>query len=202
MSKDAPGVRYAEVDKETRATRVQAVIDLDGGERRDVSTGIPFFDHLLGQFAEVGQLDLGVVCEGDLLVDDHHSVEEVGTVLGRAIRLCLDDNTAIHTVAGNITPVDDALVTCALDLAGRGQLHWDVPFKRERIGTMATESVREFFRAVSAGGHITIHLRKMAGENDHHLCEALFKAFGFALHEATRRMERHSLSGLVKSKRD
>lgn len=201
MSKDTPGVRYAEVDRETKETRIQAVLDLDGGLRRDITTGIGFFDHMLTQFAFHGEFNLGIHVEGDLHVDDHHTVEDVGIVIGRLVRDALGQSGDIIRYGSSHTPMDEALVMAAVDISGRGILVYDVPFRREKIGDLSTECVREFFRAFSAHSGITVHLRKMAGENDHHVCEATFKAFGRALREATTRTDRHG-STSTKGSRD
>ncbi len=199
MSKDAPGVRYAEIDRETSETRVRVVLDLDGGTRSDISTGIAFFDHMLTQLCFHGEMDYGVICEGDLGVDDHHTVEDVGIVTGQAIAEALSSEQ-VKRYASNMTPMDEALVMAVVDISGRGGLFWDVDFKREKIGGMSTESVKEFFQALALHSGLTIHLKKMAGDNDHHVCEATFKAFGRALHEATRISERRVTS--TKGKRD
>lgn len=201
MSKSAPGVRYAEVYRETAETRIQVVLDLDGGTRRDIATGIPFFDHMLSQLAFHGQFDIGLTADGDLQIDDHHTVEDCGIVLGQALAQALDQEKPIVRYGSNHTPMDEALVMAAIDVSGRGVLGFDVPFAREKIGDLSTECVREFFRALSTHAGITVHLRKVAGDNDHHVCEALFKAFGRALHEATRQTERRG-STSTKGKRD
>lgn len=192
--KSAPGVRYAEVERETSETRVRVVLDLDGGTRQDALTGIGFFDHLMQQFAFHGQIDLGIDAQGDLEVDEHHLVEDVGIVLGQAIAQALDAEEQIRRYGSVHTPMDDALVLVAIDVSGRGALYWDVPFSRERIGDLATESVQEFFGALARHAGITLHMRKVAGQNDHHLCIALFRAFGLALHEASRQQDRKSSS--------
>lgn len=189
MSKNAPSVRYAEVDRETAETTIHAVLDLDGGTRQDISTGIGFFDHMLHQMAFHGHLNLGLSVEGDLGVDDHHTVEDVGIVLGRAIRQALQGES-IERYSSNHTAMDDALVLVAVDLSGRGILTYEVPFRRERIGELSTECIKEFFRSICAHAGITLHLHKVAGENDHHLCEAMFKGFGRALYCATRSSDR------------
>ncbi len=194
MSKATPGVRYAEVERETRATRVQVVLDLDGGTRRDISTGIHFFDHMLIEMAFHGQLDIGIISEGDLEVDDHHTAVDTGIVVGQAITQALEADTGIERFADATIPTEDALVRVALDLRGRGSLHFDVPFTRNRLGGLSTQSVREFFDALAVHGGITLHITKLAGENDHHVCEALFKAFGLALHHAVKRTERNTSS--------
>lgn len=189
MSKTAPGVRYAEIDRETTETSVRVVLDLDGGSRRDISTGIGFFDHMLAQMAFHGHLDVGVSVEGDLSIDDHHTVEDVGIVFGRAIREALGSEP-IERYADAVTPMDEALVLVAMDFSGRGQAYLDLPFRREQIGSLSTESIAEFFKAIAHHAGMTLHIRKLAGENDHHVCEAAFKGFGRALHAATQRSDR------------
>lgn len=189
MSKSAPGVRYAEVERETSETVVRVVLDLDGGSRQDISTGIGFLDHMLELLAFHGHVDLGVKAEGDLDVDDHHTVEDVGLVLGKAIREAIGEDP-IERYADNHTIMDDALVLTVLDASGRGHLSFDCEFSRDSLGTLSTECVAEFFRAVARSSRFGIHIRKLAGTNDHHSCEAIFKGFGRALHNATRRSER------------
>lgn len=201
MSKNAPGVRYAEVYRETAETRVQVVLDLDGGSRRDIATGVGFFDHMLAQLAFHGHIDLGVSAEGDLHIDDHHSVEDVGIVFGQALAQALDGGDPIARYGSNHTPMDEALVLAAVDVSGRGMLTYEIPFQRENLGTMATECVREFFRALATHSGLTIHLRKVCGENDHHVCEAAFKAFGRALYDATQPSDKYAGSS-TKGKRD
>jgi imidazoleglycerol-phosphate dehydratase len=190
MSKEAPGVRYAEVERETKETRVQVVLDLDGGSRRDILTGIGFFDHMLMQLAFHGNLNVGISAEGDLEVDDHHTIEDVGIVFGQAFAQAMHSSEAVARYASNFTPMDEALVMVALDISGRGVLVFDVDFTRERVGDMSTECVREFFRALAFHAGLTLHIRKISGVNDHHVCEAIFKAFGRALFEATQKIER------------
>lgn len=189
MSKTAPGVRYAEIDRETTETSVRVVLDLDGGTRRDISTGIGFFDHMLAQLAFHGQMDLGVSVEGDKHIDDHHTVEDVGIVLGKAIREAIGIDP-IERYADCTTPMDESLVQVVIDVSGRGLAFVDLPFRRDQIGDFATENAAEFFRAIAMHAGITLHVRKLAGENDHHLCEAAFKGFGRAIHAATVRSDR------------
>ncbi len=200
MSKAAPGVRYAEVERETKETRVTVVLDLDGGTRRDIATGIPFFDHMLAQLAFHGQLDVGISAEGDLDIEDHHTVEDVGIVLGQALAQALVSEDAVVRYASNHTVMDDALVLCALDLSGRPGLYWEAEFRRERLGSLSTENVHEFFKAFAMNAGITLHVRKIAGFNDHHVVEATFKAVGMALFAATRPVERRGSSS-TKGKR-
>jgi len=201
MSKDAPGVRYAEIYRETAETRIQVVLDLDGGTRRDISTGIGFFDHMLTQLAFHGQFDIGISAEGDLHIDDHHTAEDVGIVLGKALAQALDQSDPIVRFGSAHAPMDEALVLVAVDFSGRGGLFYDVNFTRESLGELATECVREFFRALATHAGITLHIRQIAGENNHHICEAVFKGFGLAMHQATRRSERRG-STSTKGSRD
>lgn len=200
MAKAALGVRYAEILRETTETRIQVVLDLDGGTRRDITTGVGFFDHMLQQLAFHGQMDLGIQVEGDLEIDDHHTVEDVGIVLGKAVRQALEGDEAIVRYADCHTAMDDSLVLVALDLGGRAFLVWDVEFTRESLGALATENVREFFRAFTSYAGITLHVKTIAGCNDHHLCEAIFKGVGRVLHQATRPTDRRAAT--TKGKRD
>jgi imidazoleglycerol-phosphate dehydratase len=194
MSKATPGVRYAEVERETRATRVQVVLDLDGGSRRDISTGIHFFDHMLAEMAFHGQFDVGVVAEGDLEVDDHHTAVDVGIVLGQAIAQALEADDSIVRFGNATVACEDALVAIAVDLAGQGSLHSDLTFERDRLGGLSSQSINEFFRTLAINGQMTLHIRKMAGANDHHVAEAAFKAFGLAVRDAIARTERRGSS--------
>ncbi len=179
---------------------MEVVLDLDGGTRRDIQTGVGFFDHMLQQTAFHGMFDVGIQAEGDLFIDDHHTVEDVGIVLGQAISQALDKNDRITRYGSIHLAMDDAVILCALDISGRGALFFDIPFKREKIGDLSTENIEEFFKALAVNSGITLHLRKIAGENDHHVCEAAFKAFGVALHQATRQSDRRTASS-TKGKR-
>lgn len=193
MSKNTPGVRYAEAERETTETNVRVVLDLDGGSRQDISTGIGFLDHMLGLMAFHGQFDLGVTAEGDLFIDDHHTVEDIAIVLGAALREAVGDGSIVR-YADNHSVMDDALVLVALDMGGRSHLTFDVKFRRERIGALATENIREFFAALCRKSRIALHVKEITSDNDHHLCEAIFKGFGRALNQATRTVDRRSSS--------
>lgn len=197
MSKGSPHVRYAEIERETTETKVSVVLDLDGGQRRDVHTGIGFLDHMLQLMAFHGQFNLGVTADGDLEVDDHHTVEDVGITLGQAFRMALAEVSSIQRYGDLLSPMDDALVAVAVDISGRGMAFVDLPFRRENLGGLATENVAEFLKAFATNASMTIHVRRLAGENDHHLCEAVFKGLGRALHAATRPSER---SGVASTK--
>ncbi|MCE2938340.1 MAG: imidazoleglycerol-phosphate dehydratase HisB [Armatimonadota bacterium] len=194
MSKGSPHVRYAEVERETTETKVSVVLDLDGGQRRDVHTGIGFLDHMLQLMAFHGQFNLGVTADGDLEVDDHHTVEDVGITLGQAFRTALLEVTAIQRYGDLLSPMDDALVAVAVDISGRGMAFVDLPFRRENLGGLATENIAEFMRAFAMHSGMTIHVRRLAGDNDHHLCEAAFKGLGRALHAATRTSDRQGVA--------
>ncbi len=190
MSKSSPRVRYAEVDRETKETKVEVVVDLDGGQGRAVHTGLGFFDHMLHQLAFHGQLDLGLKATGDLHIDDHHLVEDVGIVLGEAFRQAISGSSPYVRYADTHSPMDDALILVAVDLSGRAHLGWDVPFTRDKVGELSTECVREFFQAFVNNAQVTLHVRKIAGYNDHHVIEAIFKGVGRVLHQATRFSDR------------
>lgn len=189
MAKNSTSVRYAEVDRETAETSIHAVLDLDGGTRSDISTQVGFLDHLLQQFAFHGQFDLGLSVEGDLHIDDHHTVEDVGIVLGRAFREAMH-NDPVERYASLHSPMDEALVLVAVDISGRGVLTFECDFRREKLGELSTECIREFFRSFCAHAGITLHIHRVCSENDHHLAEAVFKGVGRALYAATRRAER------------
>ena len=189
MPKPAKTIRFAEVDRETAETDIRLTLDLDGGSKVDAETGIPFLDHMLDQLGFHGRIDLGIKARGDTGVDDHHTVEDVGIVLGVGIRRALIDSDAITRFGSVHVPMDDALVLVAIDISGRGYLDFDVEFEREKIGGLSMENVREFFHALAINAGITLHIRKFAGVNDHHVCEAIFKGFGIALCQALMRSE-------------
>lgn len=160
-------------------------LNLDGRGKADIHTGIGFFDHMLNSFARHGFFDLELHAQGDLEVDTHHTIEDVGIVLGRAIREAVGDKRGIARYGSKILPMDDSLVLCALDLCGRPWLSFELTLERERVGDLETEMIREFFYAVSYGGEMNLHLRQLSGSNNHHIIEAAFKAFARALDEAT-----------------
>ncbi len=192
MSKHAKTVRYAEVDRETEQSTVSVSVDLDGGTKVDVNTGILFLDHMLEVMGESALIDLGLSAHGDIEIDDHHTVEDIGIALGVALKRALIDSGTIARYGTAHVPMDDALVLVALDFCGRGYLAYDVEFKRDAIGGLSMESVREFFMALALNAGITIHIKKIAGVNDHHLCEAVFKAFGHALGQSVVRSQRET----------
>ena len=173
--------RIVEKRRTTKETAIDVKLNLDGSGKSSISTGIGFFDHMLDGFTRHGLFDLSVSCDGDLNVDSHHTIEDCGIVLGSAIAEAVGDKKGIKRYGNFILPMDDALVLCAIDLSGRPYLNFDVNFTTERCGTMDTEMVREFFYAVSYTAMMNIHIKLLDGTNNHHICEAIFKAFAKAL---------------------
>ncbi len=189
MSKDAPGVRYAEVERETRGTTVRVVLDLDGEKQATAETGVNYFDHLLGIFAFHGCLDLGVSIDGGLHVDEHHTIEDVGICLGQAIHQALGDGEGIDRFGTEYAPLDEALARVSIDISGRPYLAYDANFTAGSIGDLSTEAVEEFFRAVANHAAVTIHVQMISGKNNHHIAESIFMSFGRALRRAVHRIE-------------
>ena len=177
-------MRTATITRKTNETAIEITINLDGTGRHDTRTGVGFFDHMLDQLARHALIDLTVRCAGDLHIDDHHSVEDVGIALGQALTQALGDKRGIRRYGSFHLAMDDALVRAALDLSGRPYLVWDVEFPTQKIGSFDTELVREFFQALSTHGGITLHVSKLAGINSHHIAEAAFKSVARALREA------------------
>ena len=176
--------RKADISRKTKETDISVSLNLDGNGEADVSTKIPFFDHMLDAFTRHGLFDLKAVCDGDVEVDAHHSVEDVGIVLGQAVSEALGDKRGIVRFSDATIAMDEALVLCAMDISGRGQLYWDMDIPIEAISTFDTQLAKEFFVAFAANAGITLHFKQFAGENAHHLIEAAFKACGRALRAA------------------
>lgn len=171
--------------RNTKETNIDLKLGLDGdGTRYQTETGIGFFDHMLEGFARHGFFDLELKVQGDLQVDTHHTVEDTGIVLGTAIREALGDKKGIRRYGSCILPMDEVLVLCAVDLSGRPYLSWDAEFTCERIGDLETETLREFFYAVSYAGAMNLHIKVLTGGNNHHVAEAMFKSFAKALDAA------------------
>ncbi len=190
--------RIGRVKRETKETKISLELDIDGSGRCSCSTGVGFFDHMIDGFARHGLFDIDLNCEGDLQVDSHHSIEDVGIVLGEALKQALGDKAGICRYGSATLPMDDALVLCAVDLSGRPYFAFDLTFDSPRIGTMESELVREFFYALSYGASMNLHLRQLAGSNSHHIAEAAFKAFAKALDMATTVDPR--ISGVLSTK--
>ena len=173
--------RQGSVERKTRETDIRLRLDLDGEGKSRISTGIGFFDHMLTAFATHGRFDVDLRCKGDLHVDAHHSVEDVGIALGQALREALGDKKGIVRFGHAYVPLDEALSRCVIDLSGRPWLHFDVTFKARRVGKMPTELFEDFFWAVADHGRLNIHLDLIRGRNSHHIAETLFKATARAL---------------------
>ncbi|MEH7828455.1 imidazoleglycerol-phosphate dehydratase HisB [Gemmobacter denitrificans] len=177
-------MRRAEIRRTTAETEIAVAINLDGSGAYDMATGVGFFDHMLDQLSRHSLIDMTVRCKGDLHIDDHHTVEDVGIALGQALAQALGDKKGIRRYGECTLPMDDAQVRCALDLSARPFLIWNVPFPTQKIGTFDTELVREFFQAFSTHGGITLHIDMVHGVNSHHIAEAAFKAVARALRQA------------------
>jgi imidazoleglycerol-phosphate dehydratase len=176
--------RSATITRSTKETDITVTLDLDGAAATSVATGVPFFDHMLEALGRHGLLGLSVSATGDLAVDAHHTVEDVGICIGQAIAQSLGDKTGIRRFGSAVVPMDEALVLAAVDVSGRGQLHYDVAVPIELIGSFDTTLAKEFMVALATNAGITLHVRALAGENAHHIIEAAFKALARALREA------------------
>lgn len=176
--------RTADYVRKTKETDISICLNLDGSGKSDIQTGIGFFNHMLEGFSKHGFFDLTVRAKGDLEVDSHHTIEDTGIVLGTALKEALGNKQGIRRYGSCILPMDETLVLCAIDLSGRPYLVFDGDFTAERVGDMDTEMVREFFYAISYSAGMNLHLKVLSGGNNHHMIEAMFKAFARALDEA------------------
>jgi imidazoleglycerol-phosphate dehydratase len=177
-------MRTAQIDRKTRETDITLSIDLDGKGNVSVDTGIGFFDHMLTALAVHCGIDLNVKCQGDLYVDAHHTVEDTGICLGKAFAQALGDKSGIARYGSAYVPMDEALAFCSLDISGRAFLVFNAQFSDDRIGQFDTCLTEEFFRAFAFNAGMTLHIREEYGKNDHHICEAIFKAAAHALKQA------------------
>lgn len=182
--------RTASVERNTKETKIRVSLDLDGSGKAELQTGIGFFDHMLDGFARHGLFDLSIHVDGDLHVDCHHTVEDTGIVLGQTVREAVGDKKGIRRYGSCILPMDEALVLCAVDLSGRPYYVSDAQFTVPKIGDLDTEMVKEFFYALSYSGQMNLHFKVLSGSNNHHICEAMFKAFAKALDAAVSYDER------------
>ncbi|MFA4956561.1 MAG: imidazoleglycerol-phosphate dehydratase HisB [Candidatus Methanoperedens sp.] len=176
-------MRESKLSRKTNETDIELKINLDGSGNSDINTGIVFFDHMLKSFARHGSFDLTIKARGDLTVDDHHTVEDVGITLGSAIVKALGDKKGIERFADACVPMDEALASAAVDISGRSFLVLNAKFTNPNIGGLTSQNVRHFFESLTANAGINAHL-DVSGDNDHHKAEALFKAFGIALKKA------------------
>lgn len=177
--------RIAEVERYTKETSIEAALNIDGTGQAQIDTGVGFFDHMLEGFTRHGLFDLAVKVDGDLSVDDHHTIEDTGIVLGQAIREAVGDKKGIRRYGFFILPMDEVLVLCAVDLCGRPAFSYEAPFAADKMGDMSTQMVKEFFYAISYSAMMNLHLKVLTPGNDHHMAEAMFKAFAKALDQAT-----------------
>ncbi|MBQ1493056.1 MAG: imidazoleglycerol-phosphate dehydratase HisB [Blautia sp.] len=178
--------RIATISRTTKETDIQVTLNLDGSGVCQANTGVGFFDHMLDGFARHGLFDLSVTCKGDLQVDSHHTIEDVGIVIGSAIREAVGDKAGIKRYGHFALPMDETLILCAVDLCGRPYYSSDLTFTVPKIGEMDTEMVREFFYAISYSAAMNLHFHQISGTNNHHIAEAAFKAFAKALDMATQ----------------
>lgn len=179
--------RTAQINRTTKETDIKISLNLDGKGKVSVSTGVGFFDHMLTALGVHGGFDLEVEVKGDLYVDAHHTVEDTGIVLGQAFAKALGDKGGIERYGSAFIPMDEALGFCSLDVSGRPFLVFDAEFSDDKMGEMDTCLVEEFFRAFAFNSGITLHLKNCYGKNDHHICEALFKAFAHAMKNAVKK---------------
>lgn len=190
--------RTATVSRNTNETQITCTLNLDGSGQYDIDTGVGFFDHMLSGFAKHGLFDLQLKVKGDLNVDSHHTVEDTGIVLGQAIKEALGDKKGIKRYGNFILPMDETLMLCALDLSGRPYFCYDVKTTVDRLGEMDVELAKEFFYAVSYSAGMNLHIRMLSGDNNHHILEAMFKAFAKSLDMATLYDER--IQGVLSTK--
>ena len=179
--------RTARVDRDTAETRIAVEIDLDGTGRADLETGVPFLDHMLDQVARHGMVDLAVKAQGDLHIDGHHTVEDIGITLGQALKTAIGDKKGIARYGYAYVPLDEALSRVVIDLSGRPGLEFHVPFTRAMIGTFDVDLAHEFFQGFANHAQVTLHIDNLRGDNAHHQAETVFKAFARALRMAVAR---------------
>ena len=187
-----------EKKRQTKETNITVNLNIDGSGNYKIDSGIGFLDHMLEGFAKHGLFDLELSCEGDLHVDGHHTVEDIGIVLGEAIKDALGNKEGITRFGHMILPMDDALVLTAVDLSGRPYFEYDAHFSTERIGYLDTELIREFFYAISYSAGMNLHIKVLSGTNSHHICEAMFKSFARTLDMASSIDPR--ISGVLSTK--
>jgi len=176
--------RRSEANRQTEETTINIRLNLDGSGQHKISTGVPFLDHMLAQVAVHGMMDLSVLAQGDVHIDDHHTVEDVGIVFGQALRKALGERKGLARYGSALIPMDEALVMVAVDFSGRSYLAYDVAFPQPLIGHFDVQLVEEFLRALATNAQITLHVRMLAGRNAHHIAEAIFKALGRAIYDA------------------
>lgn len=190
--------RKATIKRETKETNISIELNIDGKGINEIDTGIGFLNHMLTHISKHGFFDLKIKAVGDLDIDSHHTIEDVGIVLGKCIKEALGDKAGIKRYGSSILPMDEALVLCAVDISGRPIYISNAEFTVERLGSFDTEMVEEFFRAVCINSGLNMHIKVLDGKNNHHIAEAMFKAFGKALDEATQMDSR--IEGVLSTK--
>ena len=193
-------MRSAEITRNTAETRIRVRVDLDGTGKHKLASGVPFLDHMLDQIVRHGLVDLEVEADGDLHIDAHHTVEDVGITLGQAVARAIGDKKGIRRYGHAYVPLDEALTRVVIDFSGRPGLHWRVPFTRAMIGQFDVDLAREFFQGFVNHAQVTLHVDNLRGENAHHQCETVFKAFARALRFAVEADER--LAGRIPSTKE
>ena len=184
-------MRTTAIRRDTKETQITLSLDLDGTGKSDIATGCGFMDHMLTLFARHGDFDLNITCRGDTQVDDHHTVEDIGICLGKAFQEALRDKRGIVRYGQFLLPMDETLVLCAVDLSGRDYLGWAVDLPTEKVGDFDTELAKEFWLGFVRNCPASIHIRELAGENTHHILEAVFKGMGRTLKEAVALDQKH-----------
>ncbi|MFA5487641.1 MAG: imidazoleglycerol-phosphate dehydratase HisB [Candidimonas sp.] len=185
-------MRTADISRNTNETRIRVAINLDGTGRQTIQTGVPFLDHMLDQIARHGLIDLDVHCDGDTHIDDHHTVEDVGITLGQALAAAVGDKAGLRRYGHAYVPLDEALSRVVIDFSGRPGLIYNIPFTRSHIGKFDVDLTREFFQGFVNHALVTLHIDNLRGDNAHHQCETVFKAFGRALRVAVEHDPRNS----------
>ena len=179
-------MRNAEIIRKTAETDIVLALELDGEGKSEIDTGCGFLDHMLTLFASHANMNLSVKCVGDIKVDDHHTVEDIGICLGQALAKAIGDARGITRYGNMLLPMDEALILCAVDISGRGFLGYRLTIPTEKVGSFDTELVEEFFLAMTRHAGICLHLQQLAGTNSHHIIEGAFKAFAHAMHDAVK----------------
>lgn len=191
-------MRVASVSRKTNETDINLTINIDGEGKRNIDTGVPFLDHMIDLFTKHGFMDLDLKCVGDVHIDAHHTVEDIGIVLGEAFNTALGDKAGIVRYATEFTPMDEALSMISLDISGRPFLHFNVEYTRDKVGDFDVELCEEFFRAFAYNAKVTLHVNLNYGQNNHHIIESLFKGLGRAINNATEKKD--SIKGVLSTK--